>query len=60
MNKEETIEYLWKIIDDIDTTSDMVKKDDEAYRRIVEKLQKKRWKTGITSDGYVLSNIPSK
>ncbi len=52
--KEKVIEYLWQIIDDIDTASDIAKSNDVAYRNMVEKLQKKRWKTGITSDGHTL------
>jgi basic membrane lipoprotein Med (substrate-binding protein (PBP1-ABC) superfamily) len=45
---------LWQIIDDIDTASDMAKSNDVAYRNMVEKLQKKRWNTKITTDGYKL------
>ena len=52
--QKDIIEYLWQIIDDIDTASDMAKSNDVAYRNIVEKLQKKRWNTGITTDGYKL------
>ena len=48
------IEYLWQIIDDIDTVSDIAKENDVVYRNMVEKLQKKRWNTGITTDGYKL------
>lgn len=48
------IEYLWQIIDDIDTASDLAKGNDVAYRKMVDKLQKKRWKTGITTNGYKL------
>ena len=52
--EKEVIEYLWQIIDDIDTASDMAKGNDVAYRNMVEKLQKKRWDTKITTDGYKL------
>ncbi len=52
--EKKIIEYLWQIIDDIDTTSDIAKSNDVAYRDMVEKLQKKRWDTGITTDGYKL------
>jgi len=48
------IEYLWQIIDDIDTASDMAKSNDKTYRKIVERKQKLRWKTGINTDGYTL------
>ncbi len=50
-----TIEYLWQIIDDIDTMSDIAKNDDIGYRKKIEQLQNKRWKTGITSNGYTLN-----
>lgn len=48
------IEYLWDIIDDIDSAGDMAKSDDKFYRKMVERLQAKRWETKITSDGYEL------
>lgn len=51
------VEFLWNIIDDIDSESDVCKADNDAYRRRVEKIQKRRWETGITTDGYTL-NIP--
>ena len=54
LNSKCIIKYLWKIIDDIDTTGDIAKFDDKFYRKRVEKLQKKRWNTDITSDGYTL------
>jgi len=49
-----TIVFLWDIIDDIDTASDQAKSNNVAYRRFVEKIQWKRWQTGITTDGYTL------
>lgn len=52
--EKKIIEYLWQIIDDIDTASDIAKSNNVAYRNMVEKLQKKRWNTGITTDGYKL------
>jgi hypothetical protein len=52
MNKDEIIKHLWAIIDDIDSASDMAKSDDKLYRGIVERLQEKRWETGVTTDGY--------
>ena len=47
------VEYLWKIIDDIDTASDAAKNNDKAFRSIVEAQQGKRH-LHITSDGYNL------
>lgn len=49
-----TIEFLWQIIDNIDTAGDVAKSNDKAFRDIVEKQQKKRWQCGITTDGYKL------
>ena len=51
----EIIENLWNIIDDIDTYGDMAKADNKLYRSLVERRQKDRWKTGITTDGYTLT-----
>lgn len=51
---KEVIEFLFQIIDDIDTASDMAKSNLEAYQKRVNNLQKRRWETGITSDGYTL------
>ena len=48
------LEYLWSIIDDIDTYGDMAKSDDKAFRKMVERRQKDRWKLGVESDGYTL------
>ena len=53
------IENLWGVIDDIDSYSDMAKADDKLYRHLVERRQKDRWQTGITTDGYSLNIPPS-
>lgn len=50
---QKTVEFLWKLLDDIDTVGDMVKSNDVAYRKMVEKLQCKRLEV-VTSDGYDL------
>lgn len=42
-NYEEIIYKLWRIIDDIDTVSDIAKGNDSWYRHRVEELQRKRW-----------------
>lgn len=39
-------ENLWRILDDIDSTSELAGRDDKAYRRGVENLQKKRFLYG--------------
>lgn len=53
---------LWQLLDDIDTATDMVKYDDKAYRARVERIQKKRWDTGVVTDGYgiYVKDWPSK
>lgn len=50
----DTCEFLWELLDNIDTAGDMAKGDDKLYRAIVERNQKRRWETGIKCDGYVL------
>lgn len=52
--KDEIIIALWSLLDDIDTASDLAKDNNEMYRGLVEMTHKKRWNTGITSDGYNL------
>ena len=54
----DALETLWDILDDIDTASDMAKENDAWYRKRVEALQKKRWDTTITTDGYKLKDGP--
>ena len=49
------VEYLWNIIDDIDTYGDVAKSNDRLFRKLVERRQSDRWKTGITTDGYTLN-----
>ncbi len=43
--------FLWRLLDDIDTASDMAKSNDAAYRKRVEKLQRRRFEVS-TSDGF--------
>lgn len=54
MDKDEIIQALWDILDDIDTASDMAKGDNEWYRKRIEYLQVKRWETGITIENEQL------
>jgi hypothetical protein len=54
MTHKEMAEFLFSLLDDIDTASDMAKGDNEGYRKLVEKLQARRYETGITSDGQRL------
>lgn len=55
MNEREMVEFLFGLLDDIDTMDDLAKDNDVAYRAQVRRLQAKRWKTGITTDGYILT-----
>jgi hypothetical protein len=48
--KDDVIECLWDIIDDIDTASDIAKNDNKLYRSLVDQYQKKRWKTPVILD----------
>jgi len=48
---EKAARFLFDLLDDIDTASDMAKDDNAAYRRQVEELQKRRFKVA-TVDGY--------
>lgn len=51
-----TVDFLWSILDDIDTASDIAKFDDRWYRQRVEFLQAKRHER-VTSDGYTLAMV---
>ena len=44
---------LWKMLDDIDTASDIAKSNDVFYRKMVEEVQGRTHKI-LTSDGYDL------
>jgi hypothetical protein len=46
-------EYLWQVLDDIDTLSDMAKGDDHWYRQAVEARCLDRFKVG-GSNGYAV------
>ena len=54
ITREEAIEFLWMIIDDIDSYSDLAKDNDKLYRTLVEERQGDRWGLPITTDGYNL------
>lgn len=51
MSEREMITFLWDLLDDIDTAGDRAKSNDAAYRAIVERVQVRRWETGITVKG---------
>lgn len=51
---EKAANFLWGLLDDIDTASDRAKGDDRTYRKIVERLQRRRFEVGST-DGYTVT-----
>lgn len=54
MASEQSAQFLWKLLDDIDTASDIAKGDNEAYRSMVEKIQRRRFEVG-TTDGQTVT-----
>lgn len=51
---ESIANFLWALLDDIDTASDMFKADYEGLAKYVYSKQQRRWETGVTSDGQSL------
>lgn len=43
--------YLYRLLDDIDTTGDVAKSNDKLYRKLVEQIHRKKHKVA-TTDGY--------
>lgn len=56
MNYKSAAIRLWKMLDDIDTYSDVAKDNDKVYRRLVEAKQQERFAI-MQSDGYSLFSI---
>ena len=54
----EDVDFLWSLLDDIDTASDIAKADDKLYRAMVEAMQSRRFER-VTSDGYSLFMVPN-
>jgi hypothetical protein len=50
-------DFLFALLDDIDTTSDIAKGDDRAYREMVERIQRRRFEVADT-DGYTVTFKP--
>ncbi len=48
-------EWLYAVIDDIDTLSDAAKGDDSSYRRNAERLQKLKEEVGCSFDGQTVT-----
>lgn len=58
---QRVVVHLYDILDDISSADDMCKSDDEFYRKVVGKLQKKKNDSGVESlDGYTISITPKK
>jgi hypothetical protein len=53
---EKAAQFLWGLLDDIDTASDRAKADDKAYRQIVERIQRRRFDVGSTDGQTVTFN----
>ena len=49
----EIAEFLWDLLDDIDTADDLAKGNDALYRNLVRKAHQRRFEVG-TTDGYWL------
>lgn len=47
-------DFLFSLLDDIDTASDMAKSDDQAYRAMVHRLHRRRFEVA-TTDGYTVT-----
>lgn len=58
MVMEQRAQFLFQLLDDIDTASDMAKDDDVAYRKMVQNIQKKRFDVA-TIDGYKVTFFKS-
>jgi hypothetical protein len=52
---EKDREFLWDLLDSIDTASDMAKGNDKHYRAIVQRLQAKRGEIGDSLDGQTIT-----
>ena len=54
----EVAQYLYQLLDDIDTAGDMAKADDTLYRKIVERTQTKKGAVVAECDGYTVKLRP--
>jgi hypothetical protein len=52
--EHQVIEFLWGLLDDLDTAGDIAKNNHHFYRSMAEEIHKRRHETGITTDGYEL------
>ena len=51
-------QYLYGLLDDIDTATDMAKSNDKLYRSVVEKIQAKKAAVVAECDGYTVTFKP--
>ena len=54
-SKDEQIEFLWKLLDDISTAGDMFKPKIDEYFNYVNKKCEDRSKVAYSPDGYKLT-----
>lgn len=47
-------QFLFKLLDDIDTADDVARADDAAFREMVRRIQRRRFEVAET-DGYVVN-----
>lgn len=52
---EKDREFLWQLLDEIDTVSDIVKGDDAQYRRLCVGIQARRGEVGNSPDGQTIT-----
>jgi hypothetical protein len=52
---EKDREFLYQLLDDIDTVSDAAKGDDAGYRRAVQRIQARKSEVGESPDGYTMN-----
>ena len=55
---ENMAKELWQLLDDIDTTDDVARSDDIAFRRKVRSISKRRNQHMYSADGYNLVVTP--
>ena len=51
-------QYLYELLDDIDSAGDIAKGDDKLYRAIVERTQSQKWAVVAKCDGYAVTLKP--
>lgn len=51
-------QYLYQLLDDIDTAGDIAKGDDQLFRAIVERTQTKKGAVVAECDGYTVTLKP--